>query len=136
MSSNCDLPSHMHALFTPVRKLYLDCPFEDKERCKLAGGQWDPIQKSWYILSNCRRELYLPWLPVHMLTEGDLSILENDTSLFEKCTSIVKTSVPLLRKYGTGLTFEQIYRLRMQDNEINVNTNGSSKTKSLLTKRI
>lgn len=33
-------------------RLYLKCPYKDREDCKSKGGRWDPEQKKWYILIN------------------------------------------------------------------------------------
>ena len=35
-----------------VYKLYLDIPYDDKDRGKRLGTKWDPKKKKWYIMSD------------------------------------------------------------------------------------
>ena len=30
-------------------RLYLNCPFSDKDACKRLGGKWDPVKKNWFV---------------------------------------------------------------------------------------
>jgi hypothetical protein len=30
-------------------RTYLNCPFEDKDKCRALGGKWDKTMKRWYI---------------------------------------------------------------------------------------
>ena len=30
-------------------RVYLRCPFEEKDECKALGGRWDPEQKKWFV---------------------------------------------------------------------------------------
>ena len=33
-------------------RIYLNCPFDDKEECKEFNGRWDGDEKRWYIPSE------------------------------------------------------------------------------------
>ena len=43
--------------------LYLNCPFEDKDECKLLGGRWDKNEKKWYAEVNSDVAKFYKWLP-------------------------------------------------------------------------
>ena len=43
-------------------KVYLDCPFEEKELCKSVGGQWDPKSKKWFIPKGHHHSKFERWL--------------------------------------------------------------------------
>ena len=44
-----------------AERVYLKCPFEDKEECKSLGGRWDPIKKCWFIPSSCDPSSFSKW---------------------------------------------------------------------------
>lgn len=44
-------------------RLYLDCPFSEKEECKAAGGRWDNNKRKWYIPNGISAEKFNRWLP-------------------------------------------------------------------------
>jgi len=33
---------------TPTTKIYLNCPYAEKEHCKRHGGRWDAGRKQWF----------------------------------------------------------------------------------------
>ena len=43
-------------------KVYLDCPFEEKDLCKNLGGQWDPILKKWFVPKGHGQSKFNRWL--------------------------------------------------------------------------
>ena len=45
----------------PIR-LYLNCPFSEKDECKSLGGKWDNEQKKWYISKDMNKEKFQKWL--------------------------------------------------------------------------
>lgn len=46
-----------------VEKLFLDCPFSDKDLCKSLGGKWDPVTKKWYVIPRDNITEFYKWLP-------------------------------------------------------------------------
>jgi len=46
-------------------KLYIDCPFHEKDEAKKAGAKWDPTAKQWYIPSFKLNEVeqFNKWKP-------------------------------------------------------------------------
>ena len=43
-------------------KIYLNCPFDEKDECKSLGGRWDGDEKKWYITDNMDSEPFAQWL--------------------------------------------------------------------------
>ena len=43
-------------------KIYLNCPFEEKDLCKSLGGQWDPILKKWFVPKGHDQSKFDRWL--------------------------------------------------------------------------
>ena len=43
-------------------RIYLNCPFDDKEECKELGGRWDGDEKKWYITSRWIANLSFKWI--------------------------------------------------------------------------
>ena len=35
-----------------TKKIYLNVPFEEKDKSKSMGAKWDPKKKKWYIMSS------------------------------------------------------------------------------------
>ena len=44
-------------------RVYLDCPFSEKEECKAAGGKWDNDKRKWYIPQGISKDKFSKWLP-------------------------------------------------------------------------
>ncbi len=44
-------------------RVYLDCPFSEKEECKAAGGKWDNDKRKWYIPQGISPNKFSKWLP-------------------------------------------------------------------------
>ena len=45
-----------------MQKIFLNCPFDDKEECKSLGGKWDAENKSWFITSNLDIDKFEKWI--------------------------------------------------------------------------
>ena len=41
--------------------VYLDCPFKQKEECKMLGGKWDKEAKKWYVPAGMDPEPFAKW---------------------------------------------------------------------------
>lgn len=44
-------------------RIYLEVPFEEKERAKAAGAQWDGVAKGWYVAEGGHEGALLRWGP-------------------------------------------------------------------------
>ena len=43
-------------------RIYLNCPYSEKDECKKRGGQWDPFKKKWYVPANVSPALFSRWM--------------------------------------------------------------------------
>lgn len=43
-------------------RIYLNCPYSEKEECKAKGGKWDPEKKKWYVSSGTNLSGFSKWL--------------------------------------------------------------------------
>ena len=43
-------------------KVYLCCPYSDKDKCKALGGRWDPSKKKWYVPKGMDTKPFSEWL--------------------------------------------------------------------------
>lgn len=48
-------------------RVYLNCPFDEKDEAKALGARWDPQKKRWYIQDVKDLSAFARWLP----DEGD-----------------------------------------------------------------
>ena len=44
------------------KKIYLNCPFDDKDVCKSLGGRWDSDARKWYITDAMASEPFSQWI--------------------------------------------------------------------------
>lgn len=44
------------------KRIYLDCPFSEKDECKSYGAKWDKRVKKWYITKNQDESYFHKWL--------------------------------------------------------------------------
>ena len=58
--SNSNNSFHNEETF--YNKIYLNCPFEEKDLCKSLGGQWDPILKKWFVPKGHDQSKFDRWL--------------------------------------------------------------------------
>lgn len=47
----------------PENRIYLNCPYEDKDLCKQAGGRWDALERKWFITSEMDITNFSKWMP-------------------------------------------------------------------------
>jgi len=45
-----------------ITRLYINCPYSEKDECKSLGGKWDPEKKSWYIPDHLNRDKFKKWI--------------------------------------------------------------------------
>ena len=48
-------------------KIFLNCPFDDKDECKSLGGKWDGDARKWYITDDMEAAPFEKWI------QGDTS---------------------------------------------------------------
>jgi len=53
-------------------RIYLNCPFGDKEECKGLGGRWDGDEKKWYITPEMDSEPFSKWIEESNQAETEL----------------------------------------------------------------
>ena len=42
------------------KKVYLNCPFDNKDECKALGGRWDPDRRKWYVPTGVGLDPFRP----------------------------------------------------------------------------
>jgi|GEM_PF-3381555 hypothetical protein len=45
------------------KKVYLNCPYDNKDQCKALGGRWDPDKRMWYVPTGYALDPFRPWWP-------------------------------------------------------------------------
>ena len=43
-------------------RIYLNCPYSERDECKKRGGRWDPFKKKWYVPANVNPVLFKRWM--------------------------------------------------------------------------
>ena len=43
-------------------KVYLNCPYSEKNECKRLGGRWDPFKKKWYVPQGGDANSFKRWM--------------------------------------------------------------------------
>jgi len=43
-------------------RIYLNCPFDEKDACKALGGRWDGDERKWYITGEMDTEPFAQWM--------------------------------------------------------------------------
>ena len=43
-------------------RLYLNCPFDEKDECKSLGARWDGDARKWYITADMGSEPFARWM--------------------------------------------------------------------------
>ena len=58
-----DISIKQFTAWLPKAKVYLVCPFDDKEEAKQLGAKWEPNSKKWYITEDMNTSRFAKWLP-------------------------------------------------------------------------
>jgi hypothetical protein len=56
--------------YAEPNRVYLQCPYDERDRVKAVGGMWDKIQKKWYIPKDVDALPFQRWLPERKQTYG------------------------------------------------------------------
>lgn len=43
-------------------RIYLNCPYDQKDECKRHGGRWDPSRRKWYISKDTDQAPFEKWM--------------------------------------------------------------------------
>ena len=43
-------------------RIYLNCPFDDKDECKSLGGRWDSEVRKWYVPAGQDTAPFSRWM--------------------------------------------------------------------------
>ena len=43
-------------------RIYLKCPFDEKDECKSLGGRWDGDERKWYITADMDTKPFAQWM--------------------------------------------------------------------------
>lgn len=46
-----------------IPRIYLDCPYEDKDIARSLGARWDAEVKKWYIMNGQSTRPFSRWMP-------------------------------------------------------------------------
>jgi hypothetical protein len=52
-------------------KLYLNCPFEDKDEVRLLGASWSDTYKKWYAPDGSHKYSFIKWWPTNFVLYGE-----------------------------------------------------------------
>ena len=82
---------------TTNTRVYLNCPFEQKDEVKERGAKWDEYRKKWYVPFDIELEPFQRWLPNRFQavvvqnqkkrkSEKDDSVIDFDDFYFSKAS--------------------------------------------------
>jgi len=60
--THCFIPNIVEKLDLKLKPIYINCPFEEKHKCKSIGGKWDTKLKKWYVNEKIDINLYKQWI--------------------------------------------------------------------------
>ena len=52
-----------------TKRLYIECPFEEKDECKALGARWDPKARKWFIPEGLDVKPFQQWYPKDISTQ-------------------------------------------------------------------
>ena len=67
----------------------MDCPFEDKDQCKQAGGRWDASERKWYITDEMDTAPFSKWMKDSSELQGKITGKRYPRA-FQKFTQLVE----------------------------------------------
>ena len=65
-------------------KIYLNVPYEQKEIAKARGCHWDDFKKKWFIIDPKKIEMYIDWMPDHLMKSTTDKPLQHGTFINDK----------------------------------------------------
>ena len=69
-------------------RIYLNCPFDEKDECKSLGGKWDSDEKKWYITDDMDREPFAQWFEIldAVLEDNESGAVTSTEKTYLNCT--------------------------------------------------
>ena len=55
-------PKKQASVVSEEVKIYLNCPYSEKDDCKSLGGKWDKTTKKWYFTNIEDKQKFVKWL--------------------------------------------------------------------------
>ena len=71
------------------KKIYLNCPYKDKEDCKALGGQWDKDVRKWYIAEDIDKSLFSKWIIEEECNDNDDNIIYLDDEVEQLKNNVI-----------------------------------------------
>ena len=66
--------SYFYNMNSKSPRLYIYCPYQDKEKAKKIGARWDPYKKSWYLTNKATFDQLTTWKPSKTIEKPSKSI--------------------------------------------------------------
>lgn len=54
-----------------IMRIYLNVPYEEKDIAKNRGCHWDGQKKKWFIDNPSNIQMFVKWMPKHLLEPTD-----------------------------------------------------------------
>lgn len=89
-----------------TKKLFLNVPFEEKDKAKVLGARWDPDCKKWYITDRNKYHLFRKWVNDSIIVLDHFYILEGEKACF-RCGKEIPVIGFALENYLYFLDCEQ-----------------------------
>ena len=71
------------------KKIYLNCPYKDKEECKALGGKWDKDVRKWYITDDVDKSLFSKWIMEEEINDNDDNIIYLDDEVEQLKNNVI-----------------------------------------------
>ena len=71
------------------KKIYLNCPYKDKEECKALGGKWDKDVRKWYIAEDIDKSLFSKWIIEEECNDNDDNIIYLDDEVEQLKNNVI-----------------------------------------------
>lgn len=90
--------------FAEIGRVYINCPFSEKERAKALGAKWDAGQKLWYIPTGVDPAPFKAWMttPVVKNKSGSYGTFLISTKKKNSAAHLWTGNDTVCRLYSTG----------------------------------
>jgi len=92
-----------------TNRIYLSCPFEEKDQCKKLGAQWDNARKSWFITAAMDPLPFRRWWPDD--TKGNLPEYYVDHDRIEQLETTISELQEQVGRIETNCPEDYLYQL-------------------------
>ena len=59
---NASMGGNLGIIVLSGERIYLNCPFDEKDECKSLGARWDGDERKWYITGEMDTEPFAQWM--------------------------------------------------------------------------